>query len=178
MAGLITVTLQIAYLPALYSAFNRRENEIALLNSRAGSPSWGPELLARTHYALGSGTSALDTLPEFYREWERWAADITESHVTYLPLVWFRSPSYEASWVTSLLAVLDSAALYLSLCPLAAPAVPARLCLRSGLLLRSGPLHGHQGAGRARPGRCHQPHLRRVPGCRRPAPGGEFPDRA
>jgi hypothetical protein len=134
MAGLVTITLQIAYLPALYAAFNRRENEIALLNSRAGSPSWGPELLARTHYALGSGTSALDTLPEFYSEWERWAADITESHVTYLPLVWFRSPSYEASWVTSLLAVLDSAALYLSLCPEAAPAVPARLCLRSGLL--------------------------------------------
>jgi predicted permease len=134
MAGLITVTLQIAYLPALYAAFNRRENEITLLNSRAGSPSWGPELLARTHYALGSGTSALDTLPDFYNEWERWAADITESHVTYLPLVWFRSPSYEASWVTSLLAVLDSAALYLSLCPQAAPAVPARLCLRSGLL--------------------------------------------
>jgi hypothetical protein len=52
MAGLVTVTLQIAYLPALYAAFNRRENEIALLNSRAGSPSWGPELLARTHYAL------------------------------------------------------------------------------------------------------------------------------
>jgi hypothetical protein len=134
MAGLITVTLQIAYLPALYAAFSRRENEIALLNSRAGSPSWGPELLARTHYALGSGTSALDTLPEFYGEWERWAADITESHVTYLPLVWFRSPSYEASWVTSLLAVLDSAALYLSLCPQTAPAVPARLCLRSGLV--------------------------------------------
>jgi len=134
MAGLITITLQIAYLPALYSAFNRRENEIALLNSRAGSPSWGPELLARTHYALGSGTSALDTLPGFYGEWERWAADITESHVTYLPLVWFRSPSHEASWVTSLLAVLDSAALYLSLCPQTAPAVPARLCLRSGLV--------------------------------------------
>ena len=134
MAGLITVTLQIAYLPALYAAFNRRENEIALLNSRAGSPSWGPELLARTHYALGYGTSALDTLPGFYSEWERWAADITESHVTYLPLVWFRSPSHEASWVTSLLAVLDSAALYLSLCPQTAPAVPARLCLRSGLV--------------------------------------------
>jgi hypothetical protein len=54
--------------------------------------------------------------------------------VTYSPLVWFRSPSYEASWVTSLLAVLDSAALYLSLCPEAAPAVPARLCLRAGLV--------------------------------------------
>jgi hypothetical protein len=134
MAGLITITLQIAYLPQLYAAFNHRENEVALLNSRAGSPSWGPELLARTHYALGSGHSTLDTLPEFYNEWERWAADITESHVTYTPLVWFRSPSYEASWVTALLAVLDSAALYLSLCPEAAPAVPARLCLRSGLV--------------------------------------------
>jgi len=134
MAGLITVTLQIAYLPHLYAAFNRRESEIALLNSRAGTPSWGPELLARTHYALGSGQSMLDTLPEFYSQWERWAADVTESHVTYSPLVWFRSPSPQASWVTSLLAVLDSAALYLSLCPSAAPAVPTRLCLRSGLL--------------------------------------------
>jgi hypothetical protein len=134
MAGLITITLQIAYLPALYGAYNRRENEVALLNSRAGTPSWGPELLARTHYALGSGISSLDGLPDFYGHWERWAADITESHVTYLPLVWFRSPSDEASWVTSLLAVLDSAALYLSLCPDAAPAVPARLCLRSGLV--------------------------------------------
>jgi len=134
MAGLITVTLQIAYLPHLYAAFNHRENEIALLNSRAGTPSWGPELLARTHYALGSGHSTLDTLPEFYSQWERWAADVTESHVTYSPLVWFRSPSYEASWVTALLAVLDSAAMYLSLCPEAAPAVPARLCLRAGLV--------------------------------------------
>jgi hypothetical protein len=134
MAGLITVTLQIAYLPHLYAAFNRRETEIVLLNSRAGSPSWGPELLARTQYALGSGTSALGTLPELYNQWERWAADVTESHVTYPPLVWFRSPSHEASWVTALLAVLDSAALYLSLCPQKAPAVPARLCLRSGLL--------------------------------------------
>src|SRR5580698_5253778 len=134
MAGLITVTLQIAYLPHLYAAFNRRENEIALLNSRAGSPSWGPELLARTHYALGSGNSTLDTLPEFYGQWERWAADVTESHVTYSPLIWFRSADPLASWVTGLLAVLDSAALYLSLCPQTAPQVPARLCLRSGLL--------------------------------------------
>ena len=134
MAGLVTVTLQIAYLPHLYAAFNRRETEIGLLNSRAGSPSWGPELLARTHYALGSGNSTLDTLPELYGEWERWAADVTESHVTYSPLIWFRSADPLASWVTALLAVLDSAALYLSLCPRAAPQVPARLCLRSGLM--------------------------------------------
>jgi hypothetical protein len=116
------------------AALTLEEKVGLLMNSRAGSPSWGPELLARTHYARGSGHSTLDTLPEFYNQWERWAADVTESHVTYSPLVWFRSPSFEASWVTSLLAVLNSAALYLSLSPAAAPAVPARLCLRSGLL--------------------------------------------
>jgi hypothetical protein len=134
IAGLITVTLQIAYLPTLYSEFNRRENEIALLNARAGVPSWGPELLARTHYALGSGVSTIDTLPDLYEQWERWAADVAESHTTYLPLVRFRSPKPLSSWATALLAVLDSAALILALSPKAAPEVPARLCLRSGFL--------------------------------------------
>jgi hypothetical protein len=130
--GLVIVTLQIAYLPTLYSAFNRRETEVALLNARAGVPSWGPELLARTHFALGSGVSTLDTMPDLYAQWERWAADVAESHTTYLPLVRFRSPYPLSSWVTSLLAILDSAALFLALSPKSAPVVPARLCLRSG----------------------------------------------
>ena len=130
--GMVVVALQIGYLPTLYAAFNRRETEVALLVSRAGVPSWGPELLARTYYALGSGVSTLDTLPELYRQWERWAADVAESHTTYLPLVRFRSPQPYSSWVISLLAVLDSAALILSLAPEQAPTVPARLCLRSG----------------------------------------------
>jgi hypothetical protein len=134
VAGLVTITLQIAYLPTLYSAFNRRETDIALLNARAGVPSWGPELLARTHYALGSGSSTIDTLPDLYGQWERFAADITESHTTYLPLVRFRSPRPLSSWMTALLAVLDSAALFLALSPGAAPEVPARLCLRSGFI--------------------------------------------
>ena len=132
--GLIIVTLLIAYLPTLYGAFNRRETEVALLNARAGVPSWGPELLARTHYALGSGVSTIDTMPALYAQWERWAADVAESHTTYLPLVRFRSPQPLSSWVTALLAVLDSAAMYLSLSPKAAPVVPARLCLRGGFL--------------------------------------------
>jgi hypothetical protein len=132
--GLVIVTLQIAYLPVLYAAFNRRETEVALLNARAGVPSWGPELLARTYYGLGSGISTTDTLPDLYAQWERWAADVAESHTTYLPLVRFRSPRPLSSWVTALLAVLDSAALYLALSPKSAPAVPARLCLRGGFL--------------------------------------------
>ena len=130
--GLVIVTLQIAYLPTLYAAFNRRETEVALLNTRAGVPSWGPELLARTHYGLGTGNSTIDTMPDLFSRWERWAADIAESHTSYPALVRFRSPGAKSSWVTALLAVLDSASLMLALTPKTAPVIPARLCLRGG----------------------------------------------
>jgi hypothetical protein len=92
------------------------------------------ELLVRTNYALGSGISTLDTLPGLYSRWERWTANVSESHTTYLPLVRFRSPQPLSSWITALLAGLDSAALFLALSPTAAPVVLARLCLRSGFL--------------------------------------------
>ena len=82
----------------------------------------------------GSGLPAIDTLPDLYARWECWAADVAESHTTYLPLVRFRSPRPLSSWVTALLAVLDSAALFLAISPTSAPVVPARLCLRAGLL--------------------------------------------
>src|SRR6202453_1142249 len=132
LAGLGTVALQIGYLPTLYAAFTRREGLVTMLDSRAGVPSWGPELLARTHYGLGSGVSAMGELPELFDEWERWSADVSESHATYLALVNFRSPRPLSSWVTAQLAILDGAALYLSLVPDAPGAVSARLCLRGG----------------------------------------------
>jgi len=132
LAGLGTVALQIGYLPTLYAAFNRREALITMLDSRAGVPSWGPELLARTHYGLGSGVSAVGELPELFETWEQWSADVSESHTTYVPLIWFRSPRPLSSWVTAQLAVLDAAALYLALLPNARGLIQARLCLRGG----------------------------------------------
>jgi hypothetical protein len=132
LAGLGTVALQIGYLPTLYAAFNRREALVTMLDSRAGVPSWGPELLARTHFGLGSGVSAVDKLPELFEQWEQWSADVSESHTTYVPLIWFRSPRPLSSWVTSQLAVLDAAALYLALLPKARGLIQARLCLRGG----------------------------------------------
>jgi hypothetical protein len=132
LVGLGTVALQIGYLPTIYAAFNRREALVTMLDSRAGVPSWGPELLARTHYGLGSGVSAIAQLPELFEDWERWSADVSESHATYLALINFRSPRPLSSWLTAQLAVLDAAALYLSLVPDAAGAVSARLCLRGG----------------------------------------------
>jgi len=124
--GLIVIALQIAYLPTIYSAFNRRETLVTMLQSRAGAPAWGPEILAR-HHLVG----LIDTLPDFYAEWERWAAEVAESHTTYPVIITFRSPHPLRSWALGLLAVLDSAALYLALSPKNAP-TQARLCLRMG----------------------------------------------
>lgn len=124
--GLIVIALQIAYLPTIYSAFNRRETLVTMLQSRAGAPAWGPEILAR-HQLVG----LVGNLPDFYAEWERWAAEVAESHTTYPVLISFRSPHPLRSWALGLLAVLDSAALYLALSPQRAP-TEARLCLRMG----------------------------------------------
>jgi hypothetical protein len=132
LVGLGTVALQIGYLPTLYAAFNRREGLVTMLDSRAGVPSWGPELLARTHYGLGTGVSFVEELPELFQEWEGWSADVSESHTTYIALIAFRSPRPLSSWLTAQLAVLDAAALYLSLTPDAPGAISARLCLRGG----------------------------------------------
>jgi hypothetical protein len=70
-------------------------------------------------------------MPASDQRWEEWFADVTESHSTYPVLLFFRSPHPLRSWLTGLLAVLDSAALYLALSPEAAPS-EARLCLRMG----------------------------------------------
>lgn len=125
-SGLIIVALQIAYLPTLYNSYNRRETEVTLLTPRAGEPAWGPEILARTKIGL-----IRDDLPEMYGDWEKWAADVTETHTSYPSLIRFRSPHPRASWVISFLAVLDSAALFLAVDPENAP-IQARLCLRMG----------------------------------------------
>src|SRR6185437_4360431 len=90
----VIVALQIAYLPALYQAFNRRESLVAMLESRAGVPAWGPELLAR-HQLVG----IIDTLPEFYSAWEQWSAELAESHTTYPVMLLFRSPDAWFSWL-------------------------------------------------------------------------------
>ena len=125
----VIVALQIAYLPALYSSFNRREGLVSLLESRAGVPAWGPELLAR-HQLVGIS----DTLPDLYAAWEGWAADVAETHTTYPVLLLFRSPEPWYSWLLGLLAVLDAAAMHLALAPSQASS-QARLCLRMGFTL-------------------------------------------
>jgi hypothetical protein len=122
----VIVALQIAYLPSLYSKFTHRESLVTKLESRAGSPTWGPELLVRHHF-LG----VMDAMEGLYEQWETWAADVSESHTTYPILLYFRSPDPWLSWVVGLLTVLDCAALHMTVVPSTAPA-NTRMILQTG----------------------------------------------
>ncbi|MFF7356302.1 hypothetical protein ACFZA1_27180 [Streptomyces filipinensis] len=124
--GPVLIALQIAYLPTLYAAYNRRELEVTLLQARAGEPAWGPEILAR-QWLVDTETA----LPALYRAWERLASDMGESHSTYPVLLTFRSPRPHRSWLVGLVAVMDAAATHLALEPRLAPP-EARLVLRAG----------------------------------------------
>ena len=102
------LALVIGYLPVLYQAFSRREANISLLDARAGSPPTAFELLRRH---AGMGEYGMDALSEVLRDWERWSAELMESHLSYPALAYFRSQHDNQSWMGSLLAILDVCAL-------------------------------------------------------------------
>jgi hypothetical protein len=126
-SGFLVIALEIAYLPTLYSSFSARENAVTMLAARGGAPAWGPEILSRAVRFQN-----LDELPDLYDTWEQWAAAVSESHTGYPSLMWFRSPEPTRSWLLSLVAVLDAAALHHAVAPTSAPR-QARLCLRMGI---------------------------------------------
>ena len=110
--GLGFVALVIGYVPVLYGAFSRREVSVALLDARAGSPPTSTELLRRHAFAGGQ-----ETLVVLLVEWERWSAELLESHVSYPILCYYRSQHDNQSWLSALTAVLDSCALLISVVP-------------------------------------------------------------
>src|SRR5258706_3063511 len=96
----------IGYLPFIYGSFSKREVNISLLDSRAGTPPTAGELLRRHSYPHGP-----DALRELLKEWELWCAELMESHLSYPVLASFRSQHDNQSWVASLTAILDTCAL-------------------------------------------------------------------
>lgn len=128
MLGLILVALVIGYLPTMYGAFTRRESAVALLEVRAGTPPAPWELIMRSHR-----NNELDQLRELWSSWQVWFAEIEESHTSLPPLIYFRSPRPELSWITAAGVILDSAGLMLSTVDV--PYEPrAPFCIRSGFL--------------------------------------------
>jgi len=108
-AGFGFLALVITYLPVLYQAFSRREVNVSLLDARAGSPPSAVELLRR----LDSNEST-DSLGELLREWERWSAELLESHLSYPVLALYRSQHEHQSWLAALTTILDVSALVIS----------------------------------------------------------------
>ena len=107
--GLGTVALVITYLFSLYGSFQRREVLVTTLDARAGAPPSGVALLETCQRA-----ELLDELPELFGAWERWAAEVLDSHVAYPILGYFRSSHDNESWIASLGAMLDAAVLLLT----------------------------------------------------------------
>jgi hypothetical protein len=103
------LAIVIGYLPVLYQAFSRREVNISLLDARAGSPSSAGELLRR-HAECGS----VRELTELLRDWERWSAELMESHLSYPVLGYFRSQHDNQSWLSALTTILDTCAFVMS----------------------------------------------------------------
>jgi ion channel len=98
----------IGYLPFIYGSFSKREVDISLLDSRAGTPPTAGELLRRHNYRSGQ-----DALHKLLQDWERWSAELMESHLSYPVLAYFRSQHDNQSWIASLTAILDTCALIL-----------------------------------------------------------------
>lgn len=96
----------IGYLPFIYGSFSKREVDISLLDSRAGTPPTAGELLRRHSYQHGQ-----DALRELLKDWELWSAELMESHLSYPVLAYFRSQHDNQSWIASLAAILDTCAL-------------------------------------------------------------------
>lgn len=104
--GLLAIV--IGYLPVLYQAFSRREVNISLLDARAGSPPSASEMLRRH-----SESEHMHDLNLVLHEWERWSAELLESHLSYPVLCYFRSQHDNQSWLSSLTTILDTCALVL-----------------------------------------------------------------
>ncbi len=107
--GFAFLAVVISYLPVLYQAFSHREVTISLLDARAGSPPTAAQLLIRL-----ARRHNFATLDRFLEEWERWAAELLESHVSFPVLSYYRSQHDNQSWLAALTAILDTATLVIA----------------------------------------------------------------
>lgn len=105
--GLLAIV--IGYLPALNASFSRREMNISLLDARAGSPSSAFEMLKRH-----CGEEGEAQLCQILFEWERWAAEFLEIHLSYPVLAYYRSQHENQSWLSAVATILDTSAIIIS----------------------------------------------------------------
>jgi hypothetical protein len=105
--GFAFLGVVIGYLPVVYASFSRREIQISMLDARAGSPPTAAELLVRLAGTTENPSIDQLVLDGCLRDWERWAAELLESHISYPVLSFFRSQHSNQSWLGALMTMLD-----------------------------------------------------------------------
>jgi len=111
--GFAFLGVVIGYIPVVYASFSRREIQISLLDARAGSPPTAAELLIRLVGSSENPTIDQLVLDDILRDWERWTAELLESHISYPVLSFFRSQHSNQSWLAALTVILDVTSLIL-----------------------------------------------------------------
>jgi len=112
--GFAFLGVVIGYIPVVYSSFSRREIQISMLDSRAGSPPTAAELLVRLAGNTDGPAIEQSVLDQVLRDWERWSAELLESHISYPVLSFFRSQHSNQSWLGALTTMLDVTSLILT----------------------------------------------------------------
>ncbi len=164
VGGLGAVALVVTFLFSLYGSYQRREVRVVALQAAAGAPPSAVALL-ETYAQL----ELVERLPELFRDWERWAAEVLDTHVAYPLLGFFRSSHDNLSWISALGTVLDAASLVLTTIE-GVPRGEAKLFKRVGThLVEDISNLGFRAGEATEPGSC------RLRGRLRPAPGGRLP---
>ena len=112
--GFAFLGVVIGYIPVVYTSFSRREIQISMLDARAGSPPSAVELLVRLAGRSEDPGVEQRVLDEVMRDWERWAAELLESQISYPVLSFFRSQHSNQSWLSALTTMLDVTSLVLT----------------------------------------------------------------
>jgi hypothetical protein len=112
--GFAFLGVVIGYIPVVYSSFSRREIQISMLDARAGSPPSASELLVRLAGRSDGPSLEQSVLDQVLRDWERWTAELLESHISYPVLSFFRSQHSNQSWLGALTTMLDVTSLVLT----------------------------------------------------------------
>ena len=107
--GLGFIALVIGYLPVMYQLFSRREAQVIMLDSVAGSPPASTTILFR--YADGR---CLECLDAFLLQWQQWSAELLESQLSYPMLAYYRSQHDNQSWLAALTVIMDTSVLVMS----------------------------------------------------------------
>jgi hypothetical protein len=148
--GFGVLFVAIGYLPAIYQAFSRREVAVAQLAPRAGTPPTAGALLTRS--GRRGGWPDLDL---YLAEWEGWAAELMETHLSYPALAYFRSQHVDQNWLAALTSVLDACVFAIAAAPEKPEVEAAEITLAIGRHALADLSH----VLRARPGRFDPPRL-------------------